>query len=128
MTTQKNGTTIPTNGKKVETTLIVASPKKEETPVVKIVATPLEEKLQRISKLVDLQKKHTRLLLSEQKLEEFRLKKGEENIELELSDEHNRSLEFATQNPEVVAVVINVLRSTIQQKRKEVEAQLLAAA
>jgi hypothetical protein len=127
-----------TNGKATASTTAkpsasVAAQSSEKTISLKAIPekveqTPLEKSLQRINKLVELQKKHTRLLLSEQKLDEFRLQKGEENIELELSDEHNRNLEFSTQNPEVVAVVINVLRATIQEKRKEVEAQLLAAA
>lgn len=124
MSNSKPVATAPaTNGKAVS----IQNPEKVVS-LKKVEETPLEKSLQHIKKLVELQARHSRLLQSEQKLDQFRMEKGEENIELELNDENSRGVDFATKNPEVIAVVIDVLRATIQTKRKEVEAQLLAAA
>lgn len=134
MTTQK------TNGKpqqvstgsgiaKIETSvsLTVAKPE-EKTVLAPLPVTPLEKSLQKIKEFIELQNKHTRLVLSSQKLDEFRLQKGEESIQLSLTDDNNRKLEFSTQNPEVLVAVIDCLRSTIQDKRKEVEARVMTIA
>jgi len=128
MTTQKNGATIPTNGKKVETTVVLTPVKSEEKPVAKVIdLSPLEKRLLHIQELMDIKSKHNRLLLSGQKLDEFQFKKGEENIRLTIEDESSRGVEFTTTNPEVIKEAIAVVRGTIQERRKEIEARLLAA-
>lgn len=128
MTTTKNGTTLPTNGKKVETTVQVAAPKKEETKVIPLNPSPIENKLSELNKLFDLQKKHSLLLKSKEKLNEFSQTQGEENIKLTLSDEENRKVvDFETTNPELIAAVVSCIQSTIENKRAVIESQLLAA-
>lgn len=124
MTTQKTGTTIPTNGKKPEATAPVVSISKT-TPAKEVELTPIEKSLQFINELVELQKQHTRLILSGQKLSDFVQLKGEENIELTLTDENNRKFEFSTKNPEVLNGVISCLRSMIQEKRTGIETKLI---
>lgn len=126
MTTQKNGATIPTNGKKVETTVPVVQMKKEEPKPAPVELSPFEDRMLRISQLFELQSKHTRLTKSLQKLDEFQLKKGEENIRITIDDEKNSKLdEFTTSNPEVVAEALAFIRSTIIERRKRVEALLV---
>jgi hypothetical protein len=127
MTTQKNGIAAPTNGKKIETTVTLVPAADKNLQVSKQVSEPgpLEDRLFRINQLFDLQNRYTRLLKSGQKLEEFKIKKGEENISLSISDDSTRGLEFTTSNPEVIKEVLVFVRDTIIKKRKEVEDQLI---
>lgn len=86
---------------------------------------PLDDRLHRLNQLFDLQGKYNRLLKSQQKLAEFKLAKGSENIVLTLEDEDNSKVDdFITSNPEVVKVVLECLQNTIVAKRKEIEQQL----
>ena len=119
MTTQKNGATIPTNGKSLETTLTVVP--KIETPV-KFTSdtTPLEDRMLRINQLFDLQSRYNRLLKSQSKLAEFKLKKGEENLSITIRDTQNRE-EFSTGNPELINTVIECIRVTVQDRKKALE-------
>lgn len=122
MSTQnKNAAAV--SSKKDENPLSVV---KKNEPAKVIELTPLEQKLQSIKQMVELQNKHTRLVLSSQKLDEFRLQKGEENISLTLEDDNNRKIEFSTKNPEVINAVLYCLRTTIDEKRKDVELRLVA--
>lgn len=120
MTTQKNGATLPTNGKKIETTLEVAVVKKE-VPALSTGETPaLEDRLLRINQLFELQTRYNRLQKSQNKLNEFKMKKGDENISLTISDRNNRE-EFTTSNPELINEVLNCVRVTVQDKKKLLE-------
>lgn len=127
MTTQKNGTTIPTNGKAVATTTTLQVVKKDETPPAP--AAPLsafEDRMLKISQLFELQQKHTRLIKSLQKLDEFQLKKGEENIRITIDDENNSKVEeFTTSNPDVVAETLAFVRATIIDRKKKIESLLV---
>lgn len=119
MTTQKNGVTIPTNGKKVETALTVV-PKVD--PVIKTAgdAPPLEDRILRINQLFELQSRYNRLQNSQTKLNEFKMKKGEENISITIRDSHSRE-EFETKNPELINSVLECVRVTVQEKKKAIE-------
>lgn len=118
MTTQKNGTAIPTNGKPVATTLTVAT----KTEPAKVVTDfpPLEDRILRINQLFDLQSRYNRLLKSQSKLAEFKLKKGEENVSLTIRDTQSRE-EFSTSNPELVNTVLDCVRVTVQDRKKALE-------
>lgn len=125
MSTQsKNSPAAAISSKIQGTNLSVVPPKKNE-PAKVIELSPLEKNLQTINELTELKKQHTRLVLSGQKLEEFRLKKGEENISLTLEDESHRETEFVTKNPEVITGIIACLRATIMEKRQNLEARLI---
>lgn len=129
MTTQKNGATIPTNGKKVEE-------QKTVTPIATIVPViymnadskknlpALDERLQRLNELFDLQKKYNRLTASKQKLAEFKLKKGEENITISIEDSNSRN-EFSTSNPVVVLEVLEFVSTKIDEGKKAIEPLLV---
>ena len=126
MTTQKNGATIPTNGKaapavqpdgKGVATLQVVKPGKEEKPGD---PPPLEDRLMKLNRLFDLQGKYNRLEQSLTTLKEFDLKKDGENLQLELYDENTRK-RFSTKNSEVIPEIIAALRETIQKKKKAIE-------
>lgn len=124
MTTQKNGSTATPekeSGKPV-TTLMVAAPKKDEQKKSDGLP-PLDERLNRLSQLVELQKKYNRLCASEQKLAEFKQKKGTENVTLDIDDDNRNS--FSTSNPELIAEVLETVRTTIQKRKKEIEPQLV---
>lgn len=118
-TQQKNGTTIPTNGtngKKIETTVSLSVVKKDEPSKVATANAPLEERILRINQLFELQGKYNRLQKSAALLNEFAMKKGEENIELEIKDRNSRQ-DFTTSNPEVVKDVLLFVRSTHKRKK-----------
>jgi hypothetical protein len=86
---------------------------------------PLDDRLHRLNQLFDLQSKYNRLAKSQQKLSEFKMKKGSENISLTLRDDDSRSSEsFSTSNPDVIKAVLECLQTTIVAKRKELEPQL----
>lgn len=119
MTTQKNGTTIPTNGKKVETTLTVV-PLKPEPAKNQTEAPPLEDRILRINQLFELQTKYNRLQKSQNKLNEFKMKKGEENIILSIEDKNTRE-EFTTSNHKLISSVLECVRVTVQEKKKSLE-------
>lgn len=119
MTTQKNGSTIPTNGKQpVVTTLTVAT--KTDSVKVQTDFPPLEDRILRINQLFDLQSRYNRLLKGQSKLAEFKLKKGEENISCTIRDNNSRE-EFSTTNPELVNAVLDCVRVTVQDKKKALE-------
>jgi len=94
--------------------LIVAAPaKKEELP-------PLDDRLHRLNELFSIQSKYNLLLSSKQKLSDFQLKKGEENVFLTIEDKSNRQ-SFSTSNPDVIKEVLQFVKKTIDEKVKAVE-------
>lgn len=94
--------------------LTVAPPvKKEELP-------PLDDRLHRLNELFSIQSKYNLLLGSKQKLSEFQLKKGEENVTLTIEDRNNRQ-SFTTSNPDVIKEVLQFVKKTIDEKVKAVE-------
>jgi hypothetical protein len=119
MTTQKNGATIPTNGKKIETA-VVLTPVKSINTETKTGSPSLDDRLHRLNELFELQKKYNRLTASKQKLAEFKMKKGEENISLTIEDNNSRT-EFSTSNPEIVAQVMEFVSVKIDEKKKQIE-------
>jgi len=126
--TKNNGTTIPIIGKKVETTVPVVIPKKDESKIAVMQKNPLDEKISFIDSLVKLKSKLARLTESNHKLNDFKLSKGEENIRLTLEDSVNRKVEdFTTSNPEVVELVLQFLTKTIEERKAIVERELIAA-
>lgn len=84
---------------------------------------PLEDRILRINQLFELQSRYNRLQKSENKLAEFKMKKGEENITLSISDRNARE-EFSTQNPELIIAVLECVRVSIQQRKKALEPSL----
>ena len=131
MTTQKNGNPVAAvatkgNGKPVETTLPVVPTKKEEQKKEETESgiAPLDDRLHRLSQLFELQSKYNRLLKSKQKVAEFKMKKGEENISFTISDENSRE-EFSTSNPDIIREVLEFVSIKIEQKRKEIEPLLV---
>lgn len=94
--------------------LTVAPPtKKEDLP-------PLDDRLQRLNELFAVQSKYNLLLSSKQKLSEFQLKKGEENVFLTIEDKNIRQ-SFTTSNPDVIREVLQFVKKTIDEKVKAVE-------
>lgn len=119
MTTQKNGVTIPTNGKKEEPGLSVV-PKVPSVIKVGDNAPPLEDRLLRLNQLFELQTRYNRLLKSQTKLSDFKMKKGEENISITIRDAHSRE-EFETKNPELIGSVLECVRITLIDKKNALE-------
>jgi hypothetical protein len=105
-----------TKPQKPELSNLSVAKKEEEKPQVE----SLEDRLHRLNQLFDLQQKHTRLSGSLQKLNEFKLKKTDENVTLRISDV-NRSSDFSTSNPDVIKEVLDFIKVTIEKKKKEIE-------
>jgi hypothetical protein len=82
---------------------------------------PLEDRLHRINQLFEVQGKYNRLLASKQKLNEFSMAQKSENITLSIEDNGNRSNDFETRNPELITVVLECVRQTIDSKIKAIE-------
>lgn len=127
MTNQKNGSngTATTNGtaKQVPTTSTLAVVKKEEEKKP-VPVTPLTQRLDRINELFELNKKYNTLQNSRQKLSEFKMKKGQENISLTIDDDEN-NVEFTTSNPDVIKKVLACVSGEIDSKIAETESQLI---
>lgn len=85
---------------------------------------PLEDRLLKFDQLLEKRKKYDRLNNSRLRLNDFKQKKEGETITLSLSDYNNRGCEFSTKNPEVIQIVIDTLKKTIDQKILELEPQL----
>lgn len=115
---------LPPPRRKTENPLppLTVVPKSTEQPATKI--QTLDERVNRINELIELQKKYTLLQSSEQKLAEFKMKKGAENIELSIEDENIRSV-FSTKNPDVISEVLETVTATIQKRKKEIEPLLM---
>lgn len=111
----KNSVTPTTE--KADSKIVSLKPEQKPDPA------SLEGRLLRLNQLVELRGKYDRLRLSEQKLSTFVIAKGEENVTLTIEDENIRE-EFSTSNPAVIKEVLDFLRTTIQNKRKEIEPQL----
>lgn len=114
-----NGSTVkpvetPSNGKVQTNVPVTKLPVKEEKPL------DLDERLHKLDKLFELQGKYNRLSASQQKLAEFKLKKGSENITLSIYDESTRET-FKTSNADVIKEVLSTVSTTINQKKKEIE-------
>ena len=94
--------------------LTVAAPvRKNELP-------PLDDRLQRLNELFAIQTKYNHLQASKQKLSDFQLKKGEENVSLTIEDRNSRQ-SFTTSNPDVIKDVLQFVKRTIEEKVKAVE-------
>lgn len=108
--------------KKIETFLEeFHKEEKEEVVVVKPIEkeveqiAPLEERLFRLDQLFELQTKFNHLQSTKQKLNDFKIKKGAENVSLKLEDS-DRGHTFLTANAEVVQGVLNALTKEIDEK------------
>ena len=108
--------------KKIETFLEeFHKEEKEEVVVVKPLEkeveqiAPLEERLFRLDQLFELQTKFNHLQSTKQKLNDFKIKKGAENVSLKLEDT-DRGHTFLTANADVVQGVLNALTKEIDEK------------
>ena len=115
--------TQPTNGKPaILKAPIVSNPPKEEKAETENLS-PIDERLHRLNILFDLQRKHAKLQESRKKLNEFEIAQNKENSSLELSDDEGN--EFTTTNPVVIAAVVKLALQVINDKSKELEAQII---
>lgn len=123
MTTQANEAK---KNKEVKLSELAATPKPSTAlAVVKTESqdndpAPLEDRILRINQLFELQGKYNRLQKSRNKLNEFKMKKGEENLSFTIRDQHNRE-EFSTSNPELIAAVMDCVRVTVSDRIKALE-------
>ena len=107
--------------KKIETYLDEFHREEKEEVVVKPIEkeveqiAPLEERLFRLDQLFELQTKFNHLQSTKQKLNDFKIKKGAENVSLKLEDT-DRGHTFLTANAEVVQGVLNALTKEIDEK------------
>jgi hypothetical protein len=123
MTTQKNEAkkitgekpSDPAENLKPSTALAVVKPTSQDND-----PAPLEDRILRINQLFELQSKYNRLQKSRNKLNEFKMKKGEENLSFTLRDQNNRE-EFSTSNPELIAAVMDCVRVTVAERIKALE-------
>ena len=106
--------------KKIETYLdefhreekeVVVKPIEKEVEKI----APLEERLFRLDQLFELQTKFNHLQSTKQKLNDFKIRKGAENVSLKLEDT-DRGHTFLTANAEVVQGVLNALTKEIDEK------------
>ena len=124
-----NGATQPqANGKKIETTVPVVTPKKEETKKEETKKElsdlpPVEDRILKINRLTSLVEKHETLLETQQKLNAFKLSTDGNRDTLKISD--SKGKEFVTTNSSVIADIIESLKTSVSAKVKEVEAQLV---
>lgn len=89
-------------------------------PVSKNDLPPLDDRLQRLNELFAIQTKYNHLLGSKQKLNEFQMKKGEENVTLTIEDRTTRQ-SFTTSNPDVIKEVLLFVKKTIDEKVRAIE-------
>ena len=107
--------------KKIETYLDEFHREEKEEVVVKPIEkeveqiAPLEERLFRLDQLFELQTKFNHLQSTKQKLNDFKIRKGAENVSLKLEDT-DRGHTFLTANAEVVQGVLNALTKEIDEK------------
>lgn len=116
----------PTNGTKPAATeapkiSVATTTVKKIEPAADQDLPPLEERLLRINQLFEVQSKYNRLLASKQKLSEFTVAQKSENVSLSIEDNSNRSHDFETRNPELIAEVLECVRQTIDKKIKAIE-------
>ncbi len=123
-------TVAPTNGVKVNE--VVKSEKLTAIPPVPVAKKiteevaelpPIEDRLHKLNVLFDLQKKHSKLLDSKKKLTDFEIAQNKENSSLEISDDEGN--EFTTTNPLVIAGVVKLILQIVNDKSKELEAQIV---
>lgn len=93
-------------------------PKPAEPPQVE----DLEHRLHRLNQLFSLQAKYQRLCTSELKLAEFNASADKEDTTIVISD-NNRN-RFETSNPEVVAQVLDFMKTITKERKKLLEPQL----
>lgn len=127
MTNQKNGNTATApkeNGKTISVLTVVPETEISKQLSSSAIVAPLDDRLKRMNELFELQKKYNRLLSSKQKLAEFKMVKGEENITLSIEDGNSRK-EFTTSNSDVVKEVMEFVSTKIDQRRKEIEPLLV---
>ena len=89
-------------------------------PIKKSDIPPLDERLQRLNELFSIQSKYNHLQSSKQKLSDFQMKKGEENVSLSIEDKNLRQ-SFVTSNPDVIREVLEFVKKTIDEKVKAIE-------
>lgn len=118
-----NGTaqlkTIP-NGKEVST--VVTLPVKKEAAIPKDDLPPLEDRIHSVLKLTALVDKLEALQEAKKKLKAFKLSSDGSRDSLRLVD--SKGNEFSTSNTAVITSVIDVMKTTIDQKISETEKQI----
>ncbi len=131
MSNTKSGTTVPTtNGtakpaefpknSTVKTTVpIVELPKKEQKEQPEL--PPLEDRILKIQMLGDLVAKREKLQDSLKKINSFKFSSETRLDKLTIEDEDN---EFTTSNTSVLKDVVATIKTTVQRRLAEVDAQL----
>jgi len=135
MSTQKssngtNGTAKPMqNGKHTaETTTTLSVVKDDTKPAPSIQGKqppelpPVEDRILKVSQLFSLVEKHETLLETKKKLKAFKLSTDGSRDTLRIQD--SRGNEFTTSNSAVIADVLEVLKTSLDKKILEVEAQI----
>lgn len=120
-TQQKNSNGIAKDAATKTTALVVV--KDEETkPQLKPDLPPLEDRLHRLNQLFNLQQKYNKLEESLQKLNDFEIKKDGERSRITIADDSRN--DFTTYNAEIVAEVVEFIKTRISEKKKALEPQL----
>lgn len=130
MTTQKNGTTIPPNGKKVETTVTLTPVKKleEQKPATKLEHTsdpanlpPLEDRVLKIQQLTDLVTKRDKLRESLKSLQSINTSSEGRNLKIQIEDNEN---DWETFNTDAIKFCVDNLISAHKDRIAILEAQI----
>lgn len=134
MSTQKNGTngtaeTNNQNGKpKVDTTATLTVVKDDKKPESTVKGKeipdlpPVEDRILKVNQLTALVEKHEALLDTRKKLKAFKLSTDGSRDALRIAD--SKGNEFVTYNSSVIADVLDVLKTSLDKKIGEVEAQI----
>lgn len=128
----------PTNGKTVnltavkdnnKTNVVLSSPnpqgeKKSETPKKEVEEQkPLEDRILKIQMLSDLIERRDKLQETIKKLASFKLSTDSSRDKLTITD--GKGTEFLTTNSSCIAEVVSTLKTSLQNKLTETEAQIL---
>ncbi len=124
MTTQKNGATIPTNGKKAETTTTLSVVKKEDSKPA-VINPPIVDRLEQLDMLFSLVEQRAKLNDTLDDLKKFDLSSDNTKDCLILDD--GKGHKFTTYQPEVVKEAVALVRKLAQDRMNIIDTKLLAA-
>ncbi len=115
---QTNGTETKVNGTALQIVPGAAIEKTESKPDVK----PIEDRIYKVQVLTDLVDRREKLKESLKKLTSFKLSTDGRSDKLTITDSKN---EFFTSNTVAIKDVIETLKTSLQKKLDEVEAQII---
>lgn len=109
---------VPTNTAKVSPISTDVNQKTKEAADL----PPVEDRILKVNQLSSLVEKHETLQETKKKLKAFKLSTDGSRDTLRISD--SRGNEFTTSNSAVIADVLDVLKTSIDKKISDVEAQI----